>query len=234
MRRGTAKPGRRPRRRWPDDLHDWTVVDRTPDEKARNAAFAVFSRLENLSAMALGAEVDALGDTGVPFFRFDGPAQERFYRWRTRWEKYCPHGDHHPAMESHLTKYRKLVPALALVIHLVDGREGPVRDHALEQAIGWAEVLESHARRIYARGIGPAIAHARALALRIIRGDVEDGFTLRDVYSNHWSLLGTRDEARMAAAELVELDWLRPETQPTGGRPRHVHWINPAAYTMPV
>jgi len=219
---------------WPDDPEDWKVVDRPPNAKARNVAFAVFTRLENLSAMTLGAEADSLAPTGVPFFRFDGPAQERFYRWRTHWEDYCRHGDHHPAMESHLTKYRKLVPALALIIHLVDGREGSVHDPALEQAIGWAEVLESHARRIYARGIGPAVAHARALALRIVRGDLEDGFTLRDVYGKHWSLLGTRDEARMAADELVELDWLRAETQPTGGRPKRVHWINPTAYTMPV
>jgi len=219
---------------WPDDPDDWEVVDRPPDRKARNAAFGVFSRLENLSAMTLGAEADALGGTGVPFFRFDGPAQERFYRWRTRWEAYCRHGDHHPAMESHLTKYRKLVPALALIIHLVDNHGGPVRDRALEQAIGWAEVLESHARRIYAHGIGPAVAHARALAAHIVRGDLKDGFTLRDVYGNHWSLLGTHDEARMAVEELEELDWLRAETQSTGGRPRRVHWINPAAYAVPV
>jgi putative DNA primase/helicase len=30
-------------------------------------------------------------------------------------------GDLHPALESHLAKYRKLVPALALICHLVDG-----------------------------------------------------------------------------------------------------------------
>ncbi len=217
---------------WPDDPGDWKVVDRPPDTGARNAAFAVFTRIENLNAIALGAETDPFAGAGVPFFRFDHQAQQRFYKWRTQWEGYCRHGGHHPAMESHLTKYRKLIPALALVTHLVDGHGGPVANRALEQAIGWGDCLESHARRIYARGIGPRIAHAKALATRIVGGDVEDGFTLRDVYRNHWSLLGDPGEVQMAVDELLELDWLRTEAQPTGGRPKVLHRVNPAAFAM--
>jgi len=219
---------------WPDDPGQWRVVDRPPDTRARDAAFAVFTRLEGLNAVALGAEVDPFDDAGVPFFRFDPAAQERFYAWRTRWENYCRSGEHHPALESHLTKYRKLLPALALVIHLADGWSGAVLDRALEQAIGWGELLESHARRIYSCGIDPAVAHARALARRIASGDVADSFTLRDVYGRHWALLGDNRQARMAVEELIELGWLRAERQDTGGRPKVTHRINPAALTVPL
>ena len=219
---------------WPDDPGDWRVVDRLPDTKARDMAFNVFTRLEVLNAVAVGAEIDPFDESGVPFFRFDDEAQERFYAWRTHWENYCRRGDHHPAMESHLTKYRKLIPAMALIIHLVDGCGGPVRDRALEQAIGWGEVLESHARRIYSCGIDPAVVHARALAKRILAGDVTDGFTLRNVYHNHWTLLGDNRQAQMAVDELIELGWLRAEPQQTGGRPTVVHRTNPAARTMAI
>jgi putative DNA primase/helicase len=97
----------------------------------------------------------------------------------------------------------------------------------LTRAIGWADYLESHARRIYSRGIHPATAHARALAQRIERGDVTTGFTIRDVYhGHHWSLLADAEQVQLAVNELVELGWLRTETLNTRGRAKVVHHIN--------
>jgi len=122
----------------------------------------------------------------------------------------------------------------ALVIHLADGWSGSVLDRALEQAIGWGELLESHARRIYSCSIDPAVAHARALARRIASGDVSDNFTLRDVYGRHWALLSDNRQALMAVDELIELGWLRAERQETRGRPKVIHRINPAALAMPI
>jgi len=217
---------------WPDDPGVWKVVDRYPDKEARNIAFEVFRRLENLNAMTLGAETDIFDDSGVPFFHLDPAAQERFNDWMTVRENRLRRGAEHPAMESHLIKYRKLIPALSLITHLAEGAEGPVRDDALARAIGWGEVLESHARRIYSCGIDPGIAHARALARRIIAGEVPNGFSERDVYRNHWSMLSGKHQVQLATAELVELDWLRVETQTTQGQPKVVHRINPAARTM--
>ena len=54
------------------------------DNRARDEDFEVFIRLENLNAAAVGGEIDRFDDSGVPFFRFDEAAQERFYAWRTR------------------------------------------------------------------------------------------------------------------------------------------------------
>jgi len=218
---------------WPDDPGEWRVVDRHPDREARNLAFDVFRRLENLNAMALGAEADAFSESGVPFFRFAPAAQERFNAWMTVRENRLRRGEEHPAMESHLVKYRKLIPALSLLIHLAEGEAGPVRDDSLDRAIRWGDVLESHARRIYSCGIDPAVAHAKALARRIGSGDVTDGFTIRDVYhGHHWSMLSDAAQVQLAVDELVELGWLRPEPVLTTGRPTVRYRINPRAQGM--
>ena len=217
---------------WPDDPGQWKVVDRYPDKDARSVAFDVFRRLENLNAMTVGAKTDIFDESGVPFFRFDPVAQERFNDWMTVRENRLRRGLEHPAMESHLTKYRKLIPVLSLIAHLAEGRQGAIQDDTLARSIRWGEILESHARRIYSCGIDPGIAHARALARRVISGEVTDGFTERDVYRNHWSMLSDRHQVQLAVTELIELDWLRAETKATRGRPKVVYRINPAALTM--
>ena len=219
---------------WPDDPGKWRVVDRYPDKDARNTAFDLFCWLENLNALALGAESDIFAEFGIPYFRFAPVAQERFHDWMTVRENRLRRGTEHPAMESHLTKYRKLIPALSLIMHLAERNEGAIGDDALVRAIGWGDILESHARRIYSCGIDPAIAHARALAHRIRDGEVTDGFTLRDVYRNHWSMLSDKNQVQLATAELVELAWLRVEQQTTQGRPKEIYHINPAARNMKI
>ena len=218
---------------WPDDPDEWRVVDRHPDREARNLAFDVFRRLENFNAMAIGAETDAFGESGVPFFRFAPVAQERFNDWMTVRENRLRRGEEHAAMESHLIKYRKLIPALSLLIHLAEGQAGSVQDDSLARAIRWGDVLESHARRIYSCGADPAVAHAKALALRIGSGDVTDGFTIRDVYhGHHWSMLADAAQVQLAVDELVELGWLRAEPVLTTGRPTVRHRINPRVLGM--
>ena len=79
-----------------------------------------------------------------------------------------------------------------------------------------------------------AVTHARALARKILAGKVIDGFTERDIYRNHWSLLSDKRQVQLAIAELVELDWLRVETLTTSGRPKVRHRINPAARSQRV
>ncbi len=117
-------------------------------------------------------------------------------------------------------------------VPLAEAREGLIADDAIARAILWGDLLESHARRIYSAGIDPGVVHARALARRIVADEVPDGFTERDIYRNHWSMLSDKHQVQLAVAELVELDWLRIETQPTQGRPKVVHRINPAARAM--
>ena len=63
---------------------------------------------------------------GLPFLRFDDEAQGEFGEWRADLETRIRAADMAPALESHLAKYRKLAPALALINHLADSGAGPI------------------------------------------------------------------------------------------------------------
>lgn len=213
---------------WPDVNGAWQNVDRWPKAEARKAAFAAFQRLARIDPKRIGGERDKYASKDEPpFLRFDGDAQEKFIEWRVELERRVRSGEEHPALESHLAKYRSLVPSLALLFHLVDDHTGPVGEQSLVRALAWTPYLESHARRMYGAVTGSDTYPARSLAKRIRAGDVTDGFRLRDVYRNGWSGLATRDEATAAAETLESLEWLRAEEEDTGGRRTVCYRINP-------
>lgn len=210
---------------WPDSPRTWRNIDRFPDSKARQAAYEVCERLHTLEAVELGTENDHEGD-GIPFLRFADEAQARFNTWRTGLERRLQ--AEQPAIESHLAKYRSLIPSLSLLIHLADEPDGgPVTLEALERAIAWSKHLESHARRIYGSVTGQSARPAQCLAARIEKGDLQDGFSLRDVYRPGWSGLSDRQDAQSAVDVLIDHHWLIEESIDTGGRPQTVYRINP-------
>jgi hypothetical protein len=200
-------------------------VDRWPNAAAKEQAFAVYERLDTLSPKEAGAAEDGEGD--VPALRFAPDAQEIFDEWRDALEGRLRGGELSPPLESHLAKYRSLMPSLALVFYLVSvvhgtaDAAGKVGTEAALRAIAWCEYLETHARRLYASAEDAALESARALLTRIRKRDVRDGCTLREVYRGHeWSRLSTPEEVNAAAAVLEEHGWLRVEKVPTKGRPR--------------
>ena len=140
-----------------------------------------------------------------------------------------------PIVRQHLAKYDKLFPALALVLHLFEcaagGARGPVDGQAALRAAAWCEFLEAHARRCYGLLKDDGLRAAQALAAKLERGALKDGFTLRDVRRNQWRNL-TTDEAIQAALDWPEdEDWLRSEstggTGPGTGRRTVSYKINP-------
>jgi putative DNA primase/helicase len=211
---------------YPDVAKRWRNVDRWPDTEAKQRAWAVFERLDALDPAEIGAECDD-GDDAVPFLRFDVKAQGLFDDWRTRLEETVRSGDEHPALESHLAKYRSLVPSLALLLHLADDARGAVGEEAARKAIGWAAYLETHARRVYGIAIDPAALAAKALAKRIEAGELKDGFTLRDIYRKHWAGLAKKEAVQHGVDLLVELHWLMEVVEETGGKPKTSYRFNP-------
>lgn len=202
---------------WPDTSKDWRNVDRWPDTKARTEVFAVFQHLDGLTAEKAGADTSG----GIPFLRFASNAQDRFDLWRADLETKLRNDTEHPAFEAHLAKYRKLVPALALLSHLANRETGPVSASALNKALLWSNYLEAHARRIYSAVLRPDTAAARELVKHLQRGELPDRFTLREVYRKGWAGLGTKEDAEAATEILCDLGWIRPnaETGRTPGRP---------------
>jgi putative DNA primase/helicase len=212
---------------WPDQTPEWKEVDRFPDSDARHAAWKAFEAFEGSSPESFCAardEYDAL-----PYLRFDDTAQEVFAEWRADLERRLRGGDLSPALESHLSKYRKLVPALALINHLADGGVGSVSEASTLRALALAEYLEAHARRAYAAGSEAEAATAKAILSRVRKGELTNGFTLRDVHQKGWANLADRDQVKAGLDLLVDLDWLAAKTEQTGGRPRISYTINPGA-----
>ena len=209
---------------WPDQSQEWRNVDRYPNSEARSVVFETFKRLDSLDPDAIGCERDTF--EAVPFVRFDNTAQGLFEEWRGDLEARLRSNDLSPALESHLAKYRKLVPGLALIGQLADGA-GQIGETALLRALAFAEYLESHARRTYGAASGAETATAKAILSKIKRGELLDGFTARDIYRRAWANLSDREQVQAGLDLLTDFDWLELRTVQTNGRARATYVINP-------
>ncbi len=214
---------------YPDVSKIWKNVDDWPDTQARDRAIAALRDIVDFDAAARGATVD--DDDAVPYFRFSPEGQLVFNEWREKLELRIRKGDQHAAIEAHLSKYRSLVPSLALLIHVVEGGCGDIQGSCMTRAVESSVYLEAHARRIYGLAIGSQ-HEARAIAERIQKGDLEDGFDARSVYRAGWTHLNDKGSVAAGLEILIQRGWLAPQTVPTGGRPATVYRINPGLQEM--
>jgi len=215
---------------WPDTPREWRNVDQWPNSKARNTAFAVFDYLDTVDIAALGTQHDTDSDDkpeGVPYLRYGPEALEAFTAWRTTLEERLRKGELSPAMESHLAKYRKLVPGLSLLLHLADRQTGPVGLKPTLQALAWAEYLESHAYRVYGSGLQAEVSTAKTILAKLRSGALSKTFAGWQVWRPGWANLVDREQVHKALTLLVELDWLSSRQEETGGRPKVVYEANP-------
>jgi putative DNA primase/helicase len=164
---------------WPDQQPDWREVDRYPNSGARESAWETFRHLDELDPDRCEVERDTFET--IPFVRFDCEAGGLFREWWESLERKLRGDNLHPALESHFAKYRKLVPALALLNHLAVRGAGPIPETAVLQAVAFAEYLETHARRAYGAGTVAETAAARAILGRLRKGDLSAPFSARDL-----------------------------------------------------
>ena len=215
---------------WPDTSGHWKEVDRWPDSEARRRAFNVFELLNKLSPKAVGAhqdyDLENLPD-GPPYLRYHPEGLGLFREWRQDLETKLRIGDLHPALESHLAKYRKLVPGLALILHLSDSDIGPVTHHAVLQALAWGDYLETHARRLYSSMTAPEVSAAKAILARVRSGSLSTVFAGWQVWRPQWAGLTDRNEVYEGLKLLEDLSWIRREQKETGGRPTIEYHVNP-------
>ncbi|MDB5922623.1 MAG: hypothetical protein JWN13_1559 [Betaproteobacteria bacterium] len=156
-------------------------------------------------------------------------AQSLFDEWRAELEGKLRSEDEHPAIVSHLSKYRKLVPGLALINHLCDGSSGCVSEEALARSLTMVDYLESHARRIYSYASRPDLDGAKSIVAKIRSGKLATTFKARDVYRAGWSGLSTPEETWPAIRLLVEYGYLLEiEDKDTGGRPSQTFIAHPS------
>lgn len=217
---------------WPDVNRAFTYVDQWPDGQAKQMAWAVFERLNALQPAT---------DEDAQQWRFTPEAQSIFEQWVIEFETEIRGDELHPALVSHLAKYRKLVPALALIFALVDTPDsGNLVDHReLVRALAMAEYLRTHAERLYAAATIPETSAAKALLTKIkgmklcdADGVPLEAFTPRQVAVKHWAGLTTPAEVRTAAELLADYGWLARETVQSGdamgrGRPSERYLVHP-------
>lgn len=223
---------------YPNHAH-WEWRDRKPNKAARDAVYAVFKALAEFDPVGWGA-APKNDFTKFPSFSFDARAQEIFIQWSTELHDEKIAKEESPIIQQHLSKYDKLFPAIALILHLVDCAtddvRGPVTAEAALRAAAWCDYLESHARRCYGLLQDDGLRSAIALSEKIQQRKLESGFTARDVRRNQWRYL-TSDEAVRAALDWLEADgWIariEPHADPKGGRPTVAYDINPAIQRRP-
>jgi putative DNA primase/helicase len=213
---------------WPETDGEWTYVDRPPDPSSEILAERVFRTLVDL-------------DPENPVrFRFAPDAQELFIEWLAELEAKVRGDELHPALVSHLSKYRKLMPAIAVLFELAEWAAGKGSADTVSllharQAAAYCEYLESHARRVYSCVVNPQLRAARELADKIRKRKVgaESFFSCRDVYLKGWSGLDTPEAVKLAAEVLQDAGWVRDlssDSGPLGGRPSTRYQVNPKVW----
>ena len=211
---------------WPDDTGEWKESDRAPKTAPRQAAYDTFRMLDEATPESVGAIREDFDK--LPYLRLGEGAYAVFNEWRRGLEAKLRTGGLHNSVESHLSKYRKLVPSLALITHLSEGDTGPVSELAMLKATSFAEYLESHAKRAYGSGMHTEVATAKLILARIRRGDLKDDFTAREVQRHGWSNLTDADQLKEALALLDDLDWISSESKAgSTGRHKLSYKINP-------
>ncbi|MES2252458.1 MAG: DUF3987 domain-containing protein [Pseudomonadota bacterium] len=216
---------------YPDEIRQWKLVDEAPNKPARDRVFYLVEAISTLDFTSLGARTEE-SDT-IPYFHFSEEAQTVFNAWLIDLElkKLRGNDNEEEIIIEHLAKYRKLMPALALIFHILDlvdsKNRGQVTLESAERAAAWCDYLESHARRIY--GLALDKTHATsALSKKIEKRSLKDGFTTREVYRKGWSMLTTTEDVQDACDELIDAGWLREQyTESPFGKGKTVYLINP-------
>jgi uncharacterized protein DUF3987 len=216
---------------FPDLSADEIYIDRWPDTKARETAFQVFEKLNAIPDFPLqGRDPDL-----PPYLHLDDEAQELFSEWYTDLCHNLKTGAFgHPALESHFSKYRSLMPSLALIFELADqaakgfaGFTDSISYKSVEIAAAWCSFLMAHARRIYGLGVSDTAIRARALAKHLQQGHLPKVFRGPILYNKQWSGLDTAEAVREPLELLEALGWLQGFQVATGGRPTVEYTINP-------
>ena len=207
---------------WPDKLTGWSYTDQTRDADAFRKAEEAFRRI---------AELDPEKQLRM---KFSDDAQKFFVVWLTELMTHDLQVEGmHQSLESHFSKYRSLMPAIALLLSLADSNRDKVELEYAQKSARWCAYLMGHAKRVYASRISPSHSAALILAKKLESGKLGDGrFSLRDVYRSQWRELSTPEQARAAVRVLVDYNWVRLEidNEPPwerSGRPTETYETNP-------
>jgi hypothetical protein len=203
-------------------------IDRSPDQNAYRRVEGIFLKLSEIQSPKSGEPRAGL--------HFSPDAQVLYREWSLALERRFRLGeDEHPAFVAHLSKFLRLMPALALLFRLIEAADQSVKAelielHDVQRAAALCDFLEQHARKVYAIVERTELRDADALRRRIQRGDIRDGMTLREIAKKGWAPFGSNTEAIASAITCVleSFGWARiDQAHASVGRPRQVIRIHP-------
>lgn len=216
---------------WPDLSQAYEYVDQVADKEAEAKFHAIYHRLSQLQAI----------DGEASVWGYSDEAQVVYKDWATSFEHELRTSEMPPAFVTHLSKYRKLVPALSLVFALIDTPDNGniVELPELQRSIAWSEFLRSHALKIYSSGATTTQNKGYALLAKLKGGvhrnkgaSPETFFTPRDIVQKGWAGMKTTEELLPVLDCLVQHGWLRLEVKPANhpqqaGRTSKRYWLHP-------
>jgi putative DNA primase/helicase len=221
---------------FPEVPDSWENVDEKPNIQAEKEVCGILRDLEALNPITIGAKKDRWGH--IPFLRFSPRAQRVFNAWYKKLMNEIRGGKiANQALRFHLSKYPNLMPNLALVFHLAQRIGGYTSQSDISvlsarRAVKWCRFLRSHAQKVYGLGADAEKKRATELRRHILKGDLHNPFTLRDVLRKCWSQLTDFGEVQASLQILERHNWIRSTTEPSGtqgGRPTTKYEINPKA-----
>ncbi|MVM28447.1 DUF3987 domain-containing protein [Spirosoma sp. HMF4905] len=216
------------------DKTPWSYVDEYPDKQARDNAFKLIRRIAESSFLSISYEADEYNR--FAYTRFEPAAQQVFKDWLIEWETQILQNETGLLLE-HFTKYRSLMPSLALIFHVVNceadssevqgTQKQLVSIDAARMAVKWCEYLQSHARRIYGLLDSVSEVAAKDLLRHLKAGALKDGFKVREVRQKGWTGLTSADAVDSALSELISRNWLKEviPPAPVTGRPEAPHYL---------
>jgi putative DNA primase/helicase len=194
---------------WPDDSYGFKSIDTAPDEAARIKYVNCIERLAMINlkgGQSVGIEIQGVRG---PALRFDDQAAQAFKTWMEDHMNALKRSDEGEALIAHLSKYRKLVPALALIDHVCNldrfGSTGSIDKSSVERAILLADILSSHARKVYNDETSPVVEKANRLlkAARKITGKTRV-WTVRDICRANRKGMKTKEDVIPVIKLLME------------------------------
>jgi hypothetical protein len=216
---------------WPDTIGEWKKPTSFPNKAVKEAAYEVFEAIDRLTAEQLGAR----GDEGeMPYLKFSPAAQSVWDEYREELEtRLRMDGDTPEAFDSHISKYRSLMPSLALIFHLIEVVTGRAEDASsvgedqARLAAAWCEYLEMHAQKVYSPKLKTSVTIAHLIAEKIQSGHIRDGMTIREIWRPQWSGLRDSETVRKGLEELERCGWVKLISEKTGGRDSEIVSIHP-------
>ncbi len=166
--------------------------------------------------------------------KFDADAQKTVDEWQADTEAEAESLQvEDEAFSSYLYKMPKSCFAIALIFHCLENiNERYFPDEiTLEtalKAIAYTEVLTTHARRVFALGENQVFALAQILIGKIKKGDLEQGFTMREVTRKQWSGLKAKDTVQDVIGLLIDYGYLKELPTSGEGRPTVKYAIHPS------